>query len=691
MKNSSSGRVRQQGIAAILMLVLVGSSLTATMFGSAHYLRSSQEQHLALHAQTVAQARAWTAAEAVRMYLESVAADGDWAEFTSQLEAEGLSESVDMELTDVTAQIIGLDLDMSPPRLTALLVGKAGRGSRAESTSTIRVVYAIELPTAGSNEENNGVVHFNRDLKLRGSINVKAEPGKQYELNVKGNLIANGGNSITGISIIRATESIEIGGGSSFDELHTNGDIKLTGSVSGQNNLQARGNICLGGGASVMGQVKANGSVIGSGGAGFGDVSSIGQSDNFGLQLCVPPALALDASGRPFGVDLQGNSSARSVISKASVRVNSGSVESILGERDLVDTNWGGTIAGQIGGELVLTHSNPDILKSVKIVPGLVVSVAPVPVLSFETVAFNTYDLRQYANYSFTVDSGGYKVVTVKNVNGVSDGDYYLGNYSSGPNHLDRLCVALAANSSPSNPVCAAPPKEQSVPVCSGQSEWNKCFDYKDGTWTIDGKSMAQGVVWFEGDLNLKSGNYFNTFIATGDIQTSGSHQTTAPNYAGFSKRNDLAHGMCADLVFPGYYPTQLCQAGNYNYDADGGLGNYALMAGSCEPNYSVSCRYVGGNITTGGSSVIRGAIKAGNEFVSGGSTTTRGYISALGLGAQRTNSSMGGSTQIDLTDLPSGYDPSGGAGDGGGGGSVGDGDDESGSGRARILWSRYL
>ena len=679
MKQPRVRRSHQQGIAAILILVMVGLSLTATMLGSAHYLRSSQEQHTALHAQSIAQARVWTAAEALRRYLEAVAQAGEWDSLVASL---ALPAQVSMGLNGVgEAHVIQVDTGATPPRLTARLTARAAEASRAEASSVLEVVYSVAPGVAGSNDN---VITFNRDLRLGGSITVQAEANRDYQLNVRGNLIATSGNSITGISIIRATESIDIGSGSSFDELHANGDIRLSGSVSGQQNLLARGNICLSGGASAMGQVRANGSVIGDGGVKFGAISSLGSNDETGPELCEPPSLAVDNSGKPYGVDLRGNSSADSVRSKASVRVNSGSIRDLLSEGDLVDTNWGGSVHGQIGGQLLPTHDNPDLPASVQVSPGLVVPVSPVPPVSLNTIEFNAYDLRQDANYAFWVDSSGYRMVTVKDVNGVEDRHYYLGNYPSGPNHLDRLCTALAPGSSPSDPRCSTPAKEQSIPVCKGHSEWNGCFAYKanEQQWELNGVSMAQGIVWFEGNVQLGNGDYYATFIATENITTSGGHKTTAPNYAGYSRRNGLQHGMCTDLVFPKYYPTQLCQGSSYNHAAAGGLGNYALLAGSCDPAFPAECRYQGGNISTGASSIIRGAIKAGNEFRSGGSSAIHGYITALALGEEHDNSSMGGSTNIILTNLPEGYDPSG---------------DSEGSGEsatnasAQILWGRYL
>jgi len=579
MKQPRVRRSHQQGIAAILILIMVGLSLTATMLGSAHYLRSSQEQHTALHAQSIAQARAWTAAEALRRYLEAVAQAGEWDSLVASL---ALPAPVSVGLNGVgEAHVIRVDTGATPPRLTARLTARAAEASRAEASSVLEVVYSVVPGVAGSNDN---VITFNRDLRLGGSITVQAEADRDYQLNVRGNLIATSGNSITGISIIRATESIDIGSGSSFDELNANGDIRLSGSVSGQQNLLARGNICLSGGASAMGQVKANGSVIGDGGVEFGAISSLGNSDGVGPALCESPIL--DQNGDPYGVDLQGNSSAASVQSKASVRVHSGSITELLSEGNLVVTNWaGGAASGKIAGDFTHLDSN----RTFTVDPGLVVPVSPVPPVSLNTIEFNAYDLQRDANYAFWVDkSSGYRMVTVKDVNGVEDKDYFLGNFepvhsppeakTSGP-HNDRLCESLSSGSAPDRAICAGRMSD-SIPICRRSWETGGCFSYDENEklWVLDVGSpeqgyIAQGVLWFEGNLKAGNGHYYNTLIATGDIETSGSHQTTAPNYAGYSRRNSLQYGMCTDLVFPKYYPTQLCQGSSYNHAAAGGLG----------------------------------------------------------------------------------------------------------------------
>ncbi|CAN5279482.1 hypothetical protein BH10PSE18_BH10PSE18_13580 [soil metagenome] len=671
-----SGR-RQRGMATILVMLLVGLSLSATVLGLMHHIRGTQDQSLSLHAQTQAQIKAWTGVSIVKGYLKQLQESGHLADLATAMDAAAAKGSPGVTLTmtgidGITARVTSTSTPMpagGDPTLYAVeITGVTAVGTRAEASSTLQVVFKVGSTTAGT---NTNVVSFNKNLQLGGSIQVQGEAGKSYQINVRGDL-STGGNSITGVSIIKSTGSIDIGSGSSFDTLQANGDIRLTGSVSGQQNLQARGNICLSGAAAAKGTVRANGSVVGNGSAAFGDVSTIGISDNTGTVLC-------GARQLEWGVDLQGNSSAANVATKGSVQINSGSISgTLLAEKNLVDTNWGGTEHGAVGG--TVTGADPATTTWVTVTPGLQVPVASVSEIAISTANFNANEIESAANYVFKIDGNGYKVITVRNVSGIASGDYFLGDYDGG--YKDYLCTSLAPGSTSGSPKCLLPAVSTAVTICKGYSDNNNCFGYGNGTWTLNGTSIAQGIAWFKGNLTVGNGTYFNTFIATGNIASSGSTVIYAPNYAGYSGAvNGVTYaptGICANSYFPKLFPTQFCNstAKTYDYSASNGLGNYALMAGSTN-----GTTYSGGGIALGSSNAIYGSIKAGNEFGSGGSTTVYGYITALAQGTSTSNA-MGASTTIKLTNLPAGYDPGA---NGAGGGS-------SGSTNGVIaLWSRYL
>ena len=203
---------------------------------------------------------------------------------------------------------------------------------------------------------------------------------------------------------------------------------------------------------------------------------------------------------------------------------------------------------------------------------------------------------------------------------------------------------------------------------------------------------MRPGVVWFSGSLDASTGTYYNTFIATANITTSGNHTTYAPNYAGYSGKVGATTyaplGICTTAAGAAIsnYPSNFCNLASASFDptAASGLGSYAFMAGSFSGASYNASSYVGGNVALRASSGINGYVLAGNAFSSGGSSTIRGYVSSQGSGVANAsqaskNATLGASTTIDMRALPATL-TAGGAGGNSGGGAV-----------VSILYSRYL
>ena len=698
----------QRGIATILILLLTGLSLLAVILGLNSYLRANQEQGVTLQAQTQAQVKTWTGAEIVRLYLGQLLKNEESGQGPklSDLTASSLSKvagehksqasvqfepPIDLQLTGIdglSAHLVGIRQDAQDSDNNEYIIdvsSDTAAHTRAQATSTLRLVYRVVKEGQGSTKPaGNTVMDWRRDLQLSGGIAVKGQPGVPYNLLVDGNVLT-GGNSITGVDGIDSTGSIFITSGSSFKNLHANGDVRITGSVSVRDEIAARGDVCVEGGASATGTVRANGSVIATGGSRLGDVYSGAQSDNRQHPaLCANPPSSTYAQklnffdyahgGQPFGVDLQDNASANGVQTKGSLRIGSGSIAlPLLAQGDLVDTNWGGYEHGTIGGVLRIEGSNPEIAKWVSTREGLTVAVSPVAQLSSRKDLFNAYTLEANANYAFKIDANGYKVVDVRNISGMADGTYFLGDYDNTQEtgwdrgYKDFLCKKLASNSSPNAPKCQAPVDKVAGTICEGYSLYNNCLSYNNGQWAFNGRSLAPGILWFQGNLDIGNGNYYNTLIATGSITTSGDAAVFAPNYAGYDGQHRQGNqskafaptGICKNSYFPDKAPTNFCKDGAFVTTYANGIGNYALMAGSCTEG---DCsRYTGGNIALGASNKIHGNVLAGNVFSSGGSTTVNGYITSLGLG-NTSNNSQGGSTTVDISDLPPGFTPSSGS-----------------------------
>lgn len=716
----------QRGIATLLIVLVVGLAVGVTVLASAYSLHGTQQRQLTTHSVTAAQGAAWRGVETLRIALLAAGPDpiqawggpevnDDWsatcdtAGTTLNVAVEGMEE-----INVSNARLTHICRTDTPDtwRLTAQVTGHSGSDSLL-TTSTVEVVYGVGKGTVDNDAPGNNpspspplnaVITFNNDLNLSGSITILTNPGQQYEINVHGDLTT-GGNTITGVDTIRATGSIQISSGSSFGALLSNGDIKFDGSVSASRTVAARGDICISGGASAAdATLRANGSVVADGGVTLGDVFAIGSSDR-GDQTSFCDTVALDADGEPYAVDLQGNAGARTVAATGSVRIDSGSITANDGLRatgHLVDTNWGGTEYGRVGG--TVTGANPATTTWVQSVPGLQVPISPVSPVTLETTNFNAYDIEAAAHYAFKIDSYGYKVVTVRAVNGITDGTYFIGDYDNNAEtgwsrgYKDFLCSELAAGSTPQAPRCRPPVADPPGTICTGYSTYNNCLSYDASTrtWTIEGISMAPGIAWFEGSLHLGNGTFYNSLVATRNITMGGSIKVYALAYAGFDGTRTVdgtetryaPTGICENSHFQGRYPLDYCDTANDSFIHPEGnvIGHYALLAGS----YDADGSYIGGDISLGTSAEIFGSVLSGNLYSSGGSTRIHGSVTALSQGDG--THQAGGSTTIDLRELPEGYlpiiDPCALAGtcteeeD--------DGTTETGF-RATVRWSRYL
>ena len=137
---------RQQGIASVLTLMLVGMSLTVTVLGASYYVYGRQSQSIATHAQTQAQLNAWTGAHIVQAYLDDLYHTDRLDAFMDlstqqpiplQLNASGLHGQLQAYITHIQAE---------PPLIVAQITGAAAQSTRAQANAILEVVYEVTLP-----------------------------------------------------------------------------------------------------------------------------------------------------------------------------------------------------------------------------------------------------------------------------------------------------------------------------------------------------------------------------------------------------------------------------------------------------------------------------------------------------------------------------------------------------------------
>lgn len=236
----------QRGIAAILLLLLVGMTLTVMVLGTSAYLRQQQVYTLSNHAQTQAQLKAWTGAELVRQYLSQVLTEGEWntlmnAGSGSSSTESGMSKSFPLKLDfngeGITGQVESsiISINSVENTVTAHVTGIAAQGSLAESRATLELVYALDGIVAQKVCENkpNAVVTLRGNTTISASGSQFVGNGAMQTVAVDGNLtITQGGN--TEISAC-ATGNIEMNGGkiANGSQLTSqNGSIRITGGMT---------------------------------------------------------------------------------------------------------------------------------------------------------------------------------------------------------------------------------------------------------------------------------------------------------------------------------------------------------------------------------------------------------------------------------------------------------------------------
>ena len=287
----------------------------------------------------------------------------------------------------------------------------------------------------------------------------------------------------------------------------------------------------------------------------------------------------------------------------------------------------------------------------------------------------NASSYESQANYVFSVNAQNQIMVYIRSVNGVTEGSYHLAKKKIGNNQAwGYLCKTVDSNNFCTSDVVAN--------FGSQKTYVNEIITYSNGIWTLNDNqqnmnSLAGGILFFKGSVNLSQGKYVNTFISTGNIEYGTSITLSAPNYADASQT-------CGSTYYP--TPSNLCSSKTTLTLAS--LANIALLAGSCTDASTIekcSASYNGGDIVLKSSATILGNIIAGNKITTSGNTNVKGSMLAAALG-QNSGSTFGGGTTIDMNGLgedkttitvPSNEED--------------DNQSESTTERVKIKWARYI
>lgn len=628
---------RQQGVATILIILMISLAMTVAAIGVVYNLRGNQEIQVAAHASTQSQASAWAGVEVFRRYLYELSEDTD--------ALAALSGNLDMAINSHAGTLSAEVVSVSVPAGTAatdtfdVTVNIRAQDTAAKSASVLQVMYRVAPYLCNGGAELSSTLDFHRDLSMGGDITILTDSGDTSDFYVDGDVSLDS-ISATGVDALYATGDIYIGSGAFVPELHSNGNITLVGGAY-VGRAFAVGSLTTTGNGRVVDIAYINNDVS-LGGGSSGDINTLGAIEvtNWAGYGNLNAANSVTIGGGPIGnIESRGDVSITAYTTVGEIRAE--------GNVSCPSTGWTAYTSIDAGGTASGCPTSADVRSGSTQAVSTMDEVQP---FSMEPVRVDAWMLKSEANYIFEYD--GQIKITVSQVAGIPDGSYYLGDHSNG--RKDYLCDEVNASG-----VCTSP-AAPTYKICNSYSDYNDCFNYDtaSGTWQVGGKNMAPGLVWFEGDLYLGNGQYYNSFIATGNLATANSHKTTAVNFAGYDVICDNQFPVNPSTNFTGLAPTNFCDLAN-GVMRDNSVGNVALMAGGYNPNHGGN--FEGGDISLGASTEIFGTVMAGDYLFTGGDSTIHGYISASGQGASRggVQNTLGGSTTVDLQSLPSTFDPS--------------------------------
>lgn len=526
----------------------------------------------------------------------------------------------------VTANTFSPAQGTTPSKAGIITILSEGKSGNASATAEA-VIAAVPVQTTSSVTQNNAI-NMNGDTKFSGSVKIEGgSNGNEQNLSDQGSISNSGG--YTGFNDVYATQSISSSGSSNNpdENLFSDEDITLSGSAT-------------------YGSLKALGSinVINS-----GDINSAYDQANGTISLDsgnVTTVISGDGTAGSGGVTLNNSGTQGTITTDGSISQDSGNIQQLYADGNYSashnPTVTNGTIGGTVNGS---GHLN------IQSISGYQVNITPLNAFTVQTPEVNVYPLAADANFAFypptTAQSADGVVadVVVNNVNGFTSGQtYYLYNLSSYPPHEGTLCTGDTGY----NYDCTN--------IAQGFSSSNTEITYSDGQWTLNGDSVAPGVLWFDGSLVVENGTYDDSLLATGDITLKDASSTVdSPNFAG----PDAVCGYENDN-YQKVYPTNFCTSGAYyGYGTYSGynpasIGNIALYTGG----YDSSGTFTGGDLSLANGTTIGGDIIAANTINTSGSTTISGYIVSGGEADNNETNNFENTTTIDLQNLPSTFTP---------------------------------
>jgi len=657
MNNINPIPIKQKGGASIVFVLLMSLVVLASTTKAFKDVKNTQEIGTAVNSLSHAESGTKFAAEAFRLYLQSLSTNA----IRTLQGSPPISITADHSVGTLTAENISV---VEPsPEVFEVTTTFINRHQAARSSAKLQVVYdVVNAPPPSTGNDEIVTINFTGNVDLTGNVEILNNKNP-VDLVVDGDLDI-GGVSLSEINDIFATGSVTIGSNETVRAIFANDDVLLknTEAVS----VRTMGSVKTEGDAEVS-LIEANGDV---------NIGSFGNFDQ------------IDARGH---IDINSGRTIGRLTSGKNINIsNAGSVESAQAIGNVNHTRW---INGGIDRSLAMGDVNcvPGWTKGISAIAGGTADCQSTPTfsvisgatnivtlpeeitpLSTTPPAIDVWAVRDLANYFVQYDAGMQKItVTVKNVEElIDDHVYILGTIPAQsspwkPAFNNVLCETIDASGNCSSPT------QPTLPICFGGYPGDpNCITYvsNTNTFTFTPSHIAPGIVFVDGNVSLRNGHSFTTLLASGNITTDGNFKHDAANSGGYQRvcEGDASNTGAPTAItarfeqaYSKHYPTNLCDKANGNYKPTP-TGNIAFAAGGFNPDTSVnpSGGFSGGDIDLGGSTSIVGAVIAGNSIVTNsGHVTIKGLVSAGGQANNGASNNIAAKTIIDF-DSNDDYDP---------------------------------
>ena len=188
---------QQQGIATVLLVVLVGITVMVTTASLSRTVTAKKEASVAAHAQTNAQIMAWAGASAFHDYILQQGKNGIADILTLNGQSIVLKANATQEITASNILVIGCAANGDICKISADI---SADNEASQAATTLNVVYEFEVKdgTITSSSKSAKMV-LGGNTKIATTIEAN-HPDTELELNVDGDLWLQTGATLKNIS-----------------------------------------------------------------------------------------------------------------------------------------------------------------------------------------------------------------------------------------------------------------------------------------------------------------------------------------------------------------------------------------------------------------------------------------------------------------------------------------------------------